>query len=139
MICLHIYLSHQKWPCTADDAKLYRQIATFDDCLSLQSDLDNVYRWSECWHLKFNLKKCSLITFSRKLNNIHFYYNMKGVALKHESSIKDLGVTVESDLSWDKHIQAIVKKAYSVLWFLKRTLHKSVSSSVKRDFLLFSG
>ena len=118
----------------ADDAKMYRQIASLNDCLSLQSDLDNVNRWSKSWQLKFNLKKCSVITFSRKRSNIHFYYNMSGFPLKHESSIKDLGVTVECDLSWNQHIVSVVRKAYNVLWFLKRTLRNSVSASVKTIF-----
>ena len=128
-------ISHSsKMALYADDAKLYRPIETLSDSLSLQSDLDNIIEWSKSWQLKFNLKKCSIITFSRKRNNIHFYYNMNGFVLKHEQSIKDLGVTVESDLSWDKHIESVVKKAYNVLWFLKRTLRNSVNSSVKSIF-----
>ena len=59
---------------------------------------------------------------------------MNGTTIKKEDNIKDLGVVVQNHLSWDKHIQTMVKKAFNVLWFLKRTLGKAVDSSVKNIF-----
>ena len=126
--------SSSKMALYADDAKVYRQIVTYDDCLSLQSELDNIYRWSIQWGMDFNLKKCSVISFYRKKNNINFYYNMNGIIFRQENCIRDLGITVESDLCWNTHIGNIVKKAFNVLWFLKRTLGKSVLPCVKKTF-----
>ena len=118
----------------ADDAKVYKKIVTYDDCLSLQSELDQIYRWSLLWRMDFNLKKCSVISFYRTKTNVHFYYNMNGVVFRQENCIRDLGVSVESDLTWNIHVGNIVKKAFNVLWFLKRTLGDSVSHVVKKTF-----
>ena len=118
----------------ADDAKLFKQIESYEDALSLQSELENVFNWSRLWRMDFNLKKCSIISFSRKRTNVHFYYNMNGSVLSRDNCIRDLGVSVESDLSWDTHIRASVKKAFNALWSLRRTLSKSSLPAVKKAF-----
>ena len=134
---LPTYVSERsKMALYADDAKLYRQINSYNDTLELQSDLEHVYNWSLIWNLKFNLKKCSVVTFTRKRNKIHFFYNIQGSVLKNINSITDLGIIVESNLSWDLHVKSVVKKAFNVLWFLKRALGKSVSASVKKMFYI---
>ena len=45
-----------------------------------------------------------------------------GVQLKSVESVKDLGVTIEYDLSWGKHVSYIVNKANKVLGVIKRSL-----------------
>ena len=45
-----------------------------------------------------------------------------GVQLKSVDSIKDLGVTINYDLSWGKHVSYIVNKAKKVLGVIKRSL-----------------
>ena len=123
----------------ADDAKVYKRITRYDHSLSLQSELENIYQLSLLWRMDFNLNKCLVISYSRKRNNVHFYYNTNGGVLRHEDCIRDLGLSVESDLSWDTHIRNSVNKAFNVLWFLKWTLGKSPLALVKKDFLLFFG
>lgn len=39
----------------ADDAKLYCQIHTLDDCINLQFQLDQLHLWSQRWLLNFNI------------------------------------------------------------------------------------
>ena len=41
----------------ADDTKIYRKIATENDCVELQKDLDILQEWSNKWLLSFNAKK----------------------------------------------------------------------------------
>ena len=45
-----------------------------------------------------------------------------GVQLKSVESVKDLGVTINYDLSWGKHVSYIVNKANKVLGVIKRSL-----------------
>ena len=48
-----------------------------------------------------------------------------GVQLKSVESVKDLhgvGVTINSDLSWGKHVSYIVNKANKVLGVIKRSV-----------------
>ena len=44
-----------------DDTKIYRKIATENDCVELQKDLDILEEWSNKWLLSFNAKKCKVM------------------------------------------------------------------------------
>ena len=57
---------HIKVPLFADDSKCYKIINYPHDSNLLQSDLQALCLWSSTSKLKFNLKKCSGIRFSRK-------------------------------------------------------------------------
>ena len=50
------------------------------------------------------------------------YYSLKGHILDKEDYTKYLGVEVQSSLSWNRHIDQTVKKANSMLGFLRRNL-----------------
>jgi hypothetical protein len=47
------------------------------------------------------------------------------MSLKVVHSVKDLGVNVSSDLSWNKHVGITVNKANKVLGIIKRTVGTS--------------
>ena len=79
----------------ADDAKIFRPVNNLQDVLTLQQDLDNVVNWSRKWQMNFNIKKCNVITLSRKVNTINFFYNINGSPLTHVNNVKDLGVTFQ--------------------------------------------
>ena len=48
----------------------------------------------------------------------------QGVQLKSVESVKYLGVKINYDLSWGKHVSYIVNKANKVLGVIKRSLGK---------------
>ena len=41
-----------------DDALLYSTIDSPADCMTLQTDLPAVQKWTEVWHMQFNSAKC---------------------------------------------------------------------------------
>jgi len=45
----------------ADDAKMFRTIATVNDFFQLQHDINLLYEWSRKWQLNFNISKCYLL------------------------------------------------------------------------------
>ncbi len=47
--------------------------------------------------------------------------------------MKDLGVVIDNNLSWNKHIQATVSKANRVFWLLKRALGCGAPPSVSKQ------
>lgn len=49
-----------------DDTLLAKEITKPSDALDLQSDLNNVVKWSEIWGMKFNLDKCVQMTVTTK-------------------------------------------------------------------------
>ena len=120
----------------ADDTKCYKGIATIDDCLDLQSDLDLLYEWSVKWKLNFNATKCKILSVNRSKNPVSFYYNLNGHVLERVNDIKDLGVTVTQDLNWSTHIENILCKANKVSGLIKRTLGHNATQEAKKQLYL---
>lgn len=54
----------------ADDMKFFGKMYSLDDCLKLQSDLNDVFEWSNLLGLTVNFEKCYIISFAKK----HYYY-----------------------------------------------------------------
>ena len=45
----------------ADDTKLFRKTKEIGDIHKLQDDIDKLVRWSEKWHMLFNVGKCKCL------------------------------------------------------------------------------
>lgn len=104
----------------ADDLKLYLEIKSLDDCMSLQSDINRVYEWSVENKMIFNVSKCNIMTFDRKRNPIHFNYCLDNVPINRVNRIKDLGVTFDRNLTFHDHVSDLAKEAYRRLGFVLR-------------------
>lgn len=103
----------------ADDCVIYSEVTNDSDVLSLQSDLYSVSRWCDKWQMELNISKCKSMRVSRQ-NNTCPTYHIKTVALESVSSYKYLGVYIANNLSWDIHVEYIIKNANRMLGFLKR-------------------
>ena len=58
----------------ADDSIVYREILSVDDHYILQRDLDLLTDWSSKWLMHFNIKKCEVLSITRKRNpSLHHY------------------------------------------------------------------
>ena len=88
--------------------------------LKLQSDLARLNIWCEINAMDLNIAKCNAISFTRKLNKTNFQYSIKETFLSQVASIRDLGVILDSALSFVNHIDTIVSKALGMLGFNKR-------------------
>lgn len=107
--------------CFADDMKIYAKITSVSDAENLQADLVRLEDYCVCSELDLNTSKCSVVTFSRKRNAIHFDYVLKGKTLQRVSTMSDLGVVHDSKLLFDTHIDTIVTKATRALGFVMRS------------------
>ena len=88
----------------ADGTKIYRTINEPDkDIPALQLDLNRLSDWANKWQLRFNPEKCEVIHATHSRDRSKPSYSL-GVQLKSVESVKDLGVTINSDLSWGKHV-----------------------------------
>lgn len=103
----------------ADDCLLYREIRTFQDHLTLQEDLRQLEQWAHKWGMKFNAKKCYILS-SKPTSN--FFYNLDGTILKQVDKSPYLGVQISSDLKWSPHVTTTSNRASSTLGFLRRNL-----------------
>ena len=49
----------------ADDCLLYRSIRNMDDHLALERDLQQLETWAKTWGMRFNAKKCYLMSINQ--------------------------------------------------------------------------
>jgi hypothetical protein len=104
----------------ADDMKLFLPVRGFQDCLRIQEDLNRLAEWCEVNVLELNVGKCKSITFSRLRHPIEFSYMLGGNILDRVDSINELGVMMDSKMSFTEHIDVTVGKALAMLGFVRR-------------------
>ena len=88
----------------------------------LQGDLNSLTQWMETWLLRLNIVKCKAISYSRS-PELNTNYSISGVTVENIENMKDLGVTFDNKLKFDKHIIDINNKintAYQMLGIVKR-------------------
>ena len=84
---------------------------------ALQGDLSNIKAWANKWKMEFNVDKCKIMHLGR-LNPGH-KYTMGNAELTVTTEEKDLGVLVDNELHFGKHIKGIVNKANRMLGMIK--------------------
>ena len=101
----------------ADDTKIFSPVATTEDREKLQNDLDNLCVWSDKWQLRFNASKCKVLHTGN--TNPHYKYNIQSidgpVQLEETELEKDLGVHIDPELKFSKHVERQVNKANRIL------------------------
>lgn len=113
-------LRHSEFSFFADDLKVYRTIRSFEDCQMLQSDIYRLCEWFRVNGLSLNHDKCLSITFHRTKNPVLYVYSVDGCLVKRVTEVNDLGVLFSSDMSFSKHIDSVVAKAFKLLGFVTR-------------------
>ena len=103
----------------ADDAKIYKEMNSEEDCIALQNDLDIMTEWSRKWQLPFNEGKCKRMHFGK--GNLKKKYKMNEHVLEEVHHEKDLGVIIDTSLKFHKHTAAAIKRANSVLGIIKKS------------------
>ena len=114
----------------ADDCVVFREICSDKDHQILQSDLQKLSTWSSDWLMSFNIKKCAVMSITRKRTPSTCQYHLTNDLIPRVDHYKYLGITITADLRWSKHCQTIRQKASRTLGLLRRTL-PSCSREVK--------
>lgn len=100
--------------------KIYRRIKNENDCKLLQEDLESFQNWCLHNNLVLNVDKCQQMSFTRRHNSIKFDYSINNIPLRQIELFNDLGVTFDSKMTFNRHIENICNKASSMLGFIKR-------------------
>ena len=116
----------------ADDAKVYQKISTQEDFEILQSDINHLCDWSECWLLDFNTQKCKVMHCGS--GNPRMDYHMRGQVLQTTDAERDLGVTVTSDLKPSTHCQRAANRAMMALRLLRNAFDSLTVQNFKGLF-----
>ena len=103
-----------------DDCILYRNIESTQDTTLLQKDLHLLKQWEKKWKMSFNVNKCLVLPVTQKRSPIQANYFLHSTQLMLVESAKYLGVTIDSKLSFNQHVNSICKRANSVLGSLQR-------------------
>ena len=72
--------------------------------------------------MQFNISKCVHLPITSKTKPSSHQYSLFGQPLSKVTSHAYLGVKLDSNLSWVKHITEITTKSSKVLGMVKRTL-----------------
>ena len=113
----------------ADDTRIKKAISSVQDTVLLQEDLNNAIDWSDRNNMLLHQKKFELVThLAGQRNNLQElpfqneyseYYTADGSVISPQPVVKDLGVTITSDLSWSTHISNIAESARKISsWIL---------------------
>ena len=106
----------------AGDTKILRSVTSRDDALALQSDLTILEEWSSKWLLKFNPKKCHALSLGKFENTMYtMRYEIYSAEMEHVFEEKDLGVTIDSQLTFEEHIAAKVRVANAMVGLIRRS------------------
>jgi len=103
----------------ADDTKIFNSPQNSN---IIQQDLNSLQQWSDTWQLKFNANKCKVLHIGKQ-NPCNSYYmqdNDSQSIINSCSSEKDLGVTFDSDFTFDVHINTAINKANKMLGVIRR-------------------
>ena len=106
----------------ADDSLVYRVIHSKEDQHKLQEDLTRLEEWESKWLMQFNPDKCEVLRITNKKKPLIRKYRIHGGGLQTVSQSKYLDTTINSDLSWNRHVDNLTKRATISLNFLKRNL-----------------
>lgn len=92
----------------ADDLKTFHRISKLPRSVGdseLQLTINKIRDWSTKWSLPLNQEKCVHIQFGKSDSN---NYHLFGTPIKKVFEHRDLGLKVNSQLSWSSHISQVV-------------------------------
>ena len=120
----------------ADDSNLYLSNDNLNDLTTmLNQELELVRKWIISNKLTLNLNKTHYIIFHRKKIPLHIPSIMLGNSvLERVQFTQFLGVTIQENLRWDKHIQKVSDKVNKLCGILYLTRHQFTTSALNQIY-----
>ena len=122
----------------ADDLKLYTiyDMSDVSGPLNLQQSIDHLVHWSNMWQLKININKCHVLPIRNKTRtNTTCEYHLAGAHLCNVSIITDLGINIDSNLSFKSHISTIITKSLQRVGIFFRGFSSRRFDIVRKTFI----
>jgi hypothetical protein len=112
----------------ADDTKIFIRSDEIHAMETLQADLNRLQQWSSDWQLRFHPEKCSILKIGNINKNTSYTMSEQDAQGNEHSCIlkvcdeeKDLGVWIDSDLKFNKHIAQAAAKARKIMGIIRRS------------------
>lgn len=121
----------------ADDFALGYPLKKQQRNVMLQNSLNIVAEWSKSNDLRLNLDKCNCCTFSLDHKTPHpdVIVRINDVSLQPCITVKYLGVTFSSDLTWTNHIEVLYKKCLRLSFHIRRLRSIAVPNHIIKKFV----
>ena len=119
----------------ADDLRIFLSSGKSDQELSdlhskIQNDVDRINEWSALSGMSLNKSKCFSATFGR--SGQERFYSISECAVPLVTSFTDLGVRVTCPLAFEKHVDAVVSKAFQRLGLVNKVFsNKSLKATLR--------
>ena len=104
----------------ADDKKIASIIKVEADAIRLQTAINRFFEWCRENGLDINGTKSKMITYTLKAKPIIFDYVLDNEAIDRTNSTFDLGVLMNTKMSFNSHYEYVNNKSKSALNFVKR-------------------
>ena len=121
-------ISHGSYFLYADDLKIF----TCCESQRIQQDLNALQQWSVSNGLNFHPSKCEILSFNFDRSQV---LKLGETELDYIDYIEDLGFTISSNLSWQRHIDTKLAKCKKIFYFIKRNVPFTISA--RRKLLLY--
>ena len=107
----------------ADDTRLQHGISGEKDCELLQEDLDKIYSWADSVGMIFNASKFELLRFwlDRDRAPDILYMAPDGGPIEEKDCLRDLGVRINTDLTFSTQIDKVVEAGSRMAGWALRT------------------
>lgn len=117
---ISLILKHLKILIYADDMKLFMEIKNTVDNDIYLNEIRIFDNWCNKSLLQLNVKKCNLITFSRKRSTPSITVTLGNQPVQKCERVRDLGVILDAKLTFTDHYNTIIHRATNMLSFIKR-------------------
>ena len=107
----------------ADDTRVLGNIASEEDVEKLQSDLEKIYKWAENNNMLFNNNKFEVLRYGKntEIRDSTFYLSANDDIIEENESLRDLGVMINNQGTFNDHIDHICSKVKQKSGWILRT------------------
>ena len=107
----------------ADDTRAAYATRSVLEVNTLQKDLNSIYQWADENNMQFNDKKfeCLRYGINKVLKESTQYIANSGNTIENAEHVRDLGVYMSSDGTFNKHVSETVIRAKSMCGWILRT------------------
>lgn len=116
------HIKHSQVSSFADDTRILKKVSCVADSHLLQDDLQALYTWAAENNMSFNSNKFVHMAYNiGKKSKLHTYLAPDGSCIETKDTVKDLGITLNSDGYFTVHITNVAKRARSQAGWILRT------------------
>ena len=116
----------------ADDTKLMKRVRSRKDNILRYSNMDGIQKWL----LNFYPDKRHVLTLGKLRNIRHAYnYHLGDTELEHVFSEIDLGVVIDTNLSFEDHIAEKIRKANSIVGLIYRSFNYLLVQNYSNNYM----